>query len=40
MESDAGGGLKVENLNESNFHAWKHKIQLLLALNYLDKHIE
>jgi hypothetical protein len=40
MESDAGGGLKVEKLNETSFYACKHKIQLLLALKDLGEHIE
>jgi hypothetical protein len=40
MDSDAGGGLKVEKLNETSFHAWKHKIQLLLALKDLNEYIE
>jgi hypothetical protein len=40
MEPYAGGALKVEKLNETSFHAWMQKVQLLLALKDLDEHIE
>eukprot|EP00171_Calliarthron_tuberculosum_P021821 IDg21821t1 len=40
MDSEASGSMKVEKLNETSFHAWKHKIQLLLAWKELDEHIE
>eukprot|EP00171_Calliarthron_tuberculosum_P023184 IDg23184t1 len=40
MDSDASGSMKVGKLNETNFHAWKQKIQLLLAWKELDEHIE
>ena len=32
--------IRVEKLNEHNFHAWKQKIQLLLAFKELDELIE
>ncbi len=28
--------IKVDKLNNSNFHAWKQKIQLVLSLRELD----
>eukprot|EP00171_Calliarthron_tuberculosum_P001019 IDg1019t1 len=40
MNSDAGGSMKVEKLNETNFHAWKQKFQLLLVWKELDEHID
>ena len=36
----AGSSMKIEKLNESNFHAWKQKIVLVLALMELEKFIE
>ena len=35
-----GGSTKIEKLNDSNFHAWKQKIVLVLALKDLDDFIE
>ena len=35
MDSDSSS-LKVDKLNDSNYHAWKQKIQLLLALRDVD----
>ena len=40
MADDFGGSTKIEKLNDSNFHAWKQKIVLLLALKDLDDFIE
>lgn len=38
MESGLGA-VKVDKLNDSNFHSWKQKIQLLLSLRELDDFI-
>ena len=40
MADDMGGSMKIEELNDSNYHAWKQKIVLLLSLKYLDDLIE
>lgn len=41
MTDDSGGfSTKIEKLNDSNFHAWKQKIVLILALKDLDGFIE
>ena len=40
MTDDIGGSTKIEKLNDSNFHAWKQKITLLLALRDLDNLID
>ena len=32
--------VKIEKLNDTNFHAWKRKIQLVLALRDLDQYID
>ena len=32
--------MKIEKLNDTNFHAWKRKIQLVLALRDLDQYID
>lgn len=37
---ESGSSVKIEKLNDSNFHAWKQKIVLLLALRDLDEHID
>ncbi len=34
------GGIKLEKLNNTNFHAWKQKIQLVLSLRELDDFID
>ena len=39
MDSIASG-IKIDKLNDSNFHAWKQKIQLLLSLRELDRFVE
>jgi len=33
-------GTKIEKLNDSNYHAWKQKVLLLLALKDLDQYID
>ncbi len=33
------GGIKLEKLNNTNFHAWKQKIQLVLSLRELEDFI-
>ena len=38
MESFSG--VKIEKLGEDNFHVWKQKVELLLALKDLDEHLE
>lgn len=38
MESD-NTTTKIEKLNHNNYHSWKQKIELLLALKDLDQHI-
>eukprot|EP00171_Calliarthron_tuberculosum_P013213 IDg13213t1 len=35
MESSEAGGLRVEKLNETNFHTWKTSIKLLLSVREL-----
>ena len=40
MGDDFGNGTKIEKLNDSNFHAWKQKMVLILALKDLDEFIE
>lgn len=37
---DSFGGIKIEKLGEDNFHVWKQKVELLLALKDLDDHLE
>lgn len=37
---DRFGGVKIDKLRGENFHVWKQKIQLLLALKGLDEHLE
>lgn len=36
---DSFSGIKVEKLGEDNFHTWKQKVELLLALRDLDEHL-
>ena len=36
---DTGGSTKIERLNDTNYHAWKQKILLLLILKDLDAYI-
>jgi len=36
---DTGGSTKIEKLNDTNYHAWKQKILLLLILKDLDAYI-
>ncbi len=36
---DVTGGIKLKKLNNTNFHAWKQKIQLVLSLRELDNFI-
>jgi hypothetical protein len=33
---DSSGGLKIDKLNNSNYHTWKQKIELFLAFRDLD----
>eukprot|EP00171_Calliarthron_tuberculosum_P002491 IDg2491t1 len=40
MDSSDAGGIKVEKLNETNFHTWKTRIKLLLSVRELKAHIE
>ena len=40
MADDMGSATKIEKLTDSNFHFWKQKIVLLLALKDLDDFIE
>ena len=40
MMDDVGTSTKIEKLHDSNFHAWKQKIVLVLALKDLDDFIE
>ena len=40
MADDIGSSTKIEKLNDNNFHAWKQKIVLILALKDLDDLIE
>ena len=35
-----GGSMKIDKLTDSNYHAWKQKIVLLLSLKDLDEFIE
>eukprot|EP00737_Agarophyton_chilense_P003002 gb/GEZJ01003471.1/.p1 GENE.gb/GEZJ01003471.1/~~gb/GEZJ01003471.1/.p1 ORF type:complete len:730 (-),score=111.20 gb/GEZJ01003471.1/:63-2252(-) len=37
---DSFSGVKIEKLVEDNFHVWKQKIELLLALKDLDGHLD
>ena len=37
---ETGSAVKIEKLNDANFHAWKRKIQLVLALRDLDQFID
>ena len=36
---ESSGSVRIEKLNDSNFHAWKRKIQLLLAYRDLEDYI-
>jgi len=36
----SGGMFKIEKLSESNFHVWKHKVELIFAFRELDSHID
>ena len=40
MADDMGGSMKIDKLTDSNYHAWKQKIVLLLSLKYHDDLIE
>ena len=40
MADDMGGSMKIDKLTDSNYHAWKQKIVLLLSLKDLDEFIE
>ena len=37
---ESSSNVRIEKLNDSNFHAWKRKIQLVLALRDLDDYIQ
>lgn len=37
---DTSGSFKIENFLESNFHVWKHIIELVLAFQELSNHLE
>ena len=39
MDDQGGGSVRIEKLTDSNFHIWKQKIQLLLALKDVELHI-
>ena len=36
---ESSGSVRIEKLNDTNFHAWKRKIQLLLAIRDLEDYI-
>ena len=36
---ESSSGVRIEKLNDSNYHAWKRKIQLVLSLRDLDDYI-
>ena len=40
MMDDVGTSTKIEKLHDSNFHAWKQKIVMVLALKDLDDFVE
>ena len=40
MDDQNTSSIKIEKLNDNNFHAWKRKIQLVLALRDLDQYID
>ena len=41
MEDQSGSStIKIEKLNDTNFYAWKRKIQLVLAFRDLDQYID
>lgn len=37
---ETGGGMKIEKLTDSNYHAWKQKIFLVFTSKDLDMVIE
>ncbi len=37
---DVTGGIRLEKLNNTNFHGWKQNIQLVLSLRELDDFIK
>ena len=39
MDSELSG-IKIEKLNDSNFHIWKVKIQIVLSIRELEKNLE
>ena len=40
MADDLSGSTRIEKLSDSNFHTWKQKIILVLALKDLDDLID
>ena len=40
MDDSSSSSVRIEKLNDSNYHAWKRKIQLVLALRDLDEYID
>ena len=40
MDSMASAGIRIEKLNDSNFHSWKQKIELVLGHREVDDMID
>ena len=39
MLDEPSGSVRIEKLNDTHFHGWKRKIQLLLAIRDLEEYI-
>ncbi len=40
MDSQSSAGIRIEKLNEINFHSWKQKIELVLGHREVDEIID